>query len=107
MVEFNLGEHHITYEKNLVNGLWRADCSCGWAIVGRHELVLARAATHDLDTEALCDCDGCGKVGRRDDMREVVGQGDKVFCPECRELPRDREIQQAQDLLAALLGKHL
>lgn len=42
--------HYVSFQRNTINGLWRARCAgCGWIGVGEEEEVKRRAATHDME----------------------------------------------------------
>lgn len=44
-----MATHQTTFQRNTKNGLWRADCSCGWFLIGEQVAVQSRAATHDIE----------------------------------------------------------
>lgn len=45
--------HQTVFQHNLVTGMHRARCICGWELVGRDLAALQdRAAVHDLDAPA-------------------------------------------------------
>jgi hypothetical protein len=45
--------HETTFQRNTKNGLWRADCSCGWFMIGEQVAVQCRAGSHDIDDLAV------------------------------------------------------
>lgn len=46
--------HEVKFEKNVVTGMHRATCSCGWVMLGTLEEVQSRAATHDTEWQEIC-----------------------------------------------------
>jgi hypothetical protein len=45
--------HEVKFARNTVSGIWRATCSCGWVWIGEQAEVQSRAATHDVEWEAV------------------------------------------------------
>lgn len=45
--------HSVKFERNTRSGDWRAKCTCGWFHIGERDEVQSRAATHDLEWEAV------------------------------------------------------
>ena len=46
--------HTVTFERNTRTGSWRARCSgCYWSWVGFEDDVKQRAATHDIEWQAV------------------------------------------------------
>lgn len=41
--------HIVKFERNTINGRWRALCSCFWSRVGTREEVQSAAAVHDRE----------------------------------------------------------
>lgn len=48
--------HSIKLFRNTRTGGYRAECSCGWILIGdSKEEVQGRAATHDIEWEEIAD----------------------------------------------------
>jgi len=41
--------HRVTFERNVITGQWRAQCSCLWGMVGSEIEVKRQAAIHDIE----------------------------------------------------------
>lgn len=45
--------HSVHFQRHSYTGVFHAECVCGWSLTGTREEVQTRAATHDLDAEAV------------------------------------------------------